>query len=64
MQFDTEFPAHCHDLSALPLFGFQHVVVAPPATRAGLHLTRRYRVHPAIADVVAELAGLGERGAR
>ena len=30
-----------------------------PSTRAGLHLTRRYRIDPAIADVVAGLAGLG-----
>jgi hypothetical protein len=30
-----------------------------PSTAAGLHLTRRYRVDPAIADVVAGLAGLG-----
>jgi hypothetical protein len=29
-----------------------------PSTRAGLHLTLRYRVHPAIADVIAGLAGL------
>jgi hypothetical protein len=33
--------------------------VRRPSTRAGLHLTRRYRVDPAIADVVAGLAGLG-----
>ena len=30
-----------------------------PSTRAGLHLTLRYRIHPAIADLVAGFAGLG-----
>jgi len=33
--------------------------VRRPCTPAGLHLTLRYRVDPAIADVVAGLAGLG-----
>jgi hypothetical protein len=30
-----------------------------PATRAGLHLAQRYRVDPAIADLLASFAGLG-----
>lgn len=33
--------------------------VRRPSTRAGLHLTLRYRVDPAIADIVAGFAGLG-----
>jgi trehalose/maltose hydrolase-like predicted phosphorylase len=33
--------------------------VRQPSARAGLHLTLRYRVHPAIADIVAGFAGLG-----
>ena len=32
---------------------------AKPGTRAGLHLSRQYRVRPAIADLIAALAGLG-----
>jgi hypothetical protein len=43
-------------VSDLPLW---RVVVLQPPTQAGLHLTRRYRVHPSIADAVAALAGLG-----
>jgi hypothetical protein len=31
-----------------------------PATAAGLYLQRRYRVSAGIADLIAELAGLGE----
>jgi hypothetical protein len=48
-------------VSDLPLFAWR-VVVLQPSTRAGLHLTRRYRVHPSVADVVANLAGLGLHG--
>jgi hypothetical protein len=47
------------DLSGLPLFDWRQAVLQPPRTRAGLHLARRYRLHPSIADVVAALAGLG-----
>jgi hypothetical protein len=32
---------------------------ARPGTRAGNFVARRYRVHPAFADLVANLAGLG-----
>ena len=32
---------------------------AKPGTRAGSFVARRYRVHPAFADLVANLAGLG-----
>jgi hypothetical protein len=31
---------------------------AKPGTRAGNFVTRRYRVHPAFADLIAALAGL------
>lgn len=50
----------CHPVSGLPLFDWRQAIVHRPVTRAGLHLTRRYRVHPAIADVIAVHAGLGE----
>lgn len=44
--------------SGLPLFDFRVVVVHhKPATRGGLYLTRRYRIHPTIADTIASLAG-------
>ena len=49
----------------LPLFDWRAAVVHAPATRGGQHLTRRYRVDPAIADVMANLAGfVAEREAR
>jgi hypothetical protein len=45
-------------VSDLPLFSWR-VVVVQPNTRAGRFVARRYRVHPAFADLVANLAGLG-----
>jgi len=35
------------------------VVVLHPTTRAGSFVARRYRVHPAVADLIANLAGIG-----
>jgi hypothetical protein len=34
---------------------------AKPATLAGSYLCRRHSIHPSIADLVASLAGLGNR---
>jgi hypothetical protein len=45
-------------ISDLPLFSWR-VVVLRPATPAGQFVSRRYRVHPAFADLVASLAGIG-----
>jgi hypothetical protein len=45
-------------VSDLPLFSWR-VVVLRPATPAGNFVCRRYRVHPAFADLVANLAGIG-----
>lgn len=45
-------------VSDLPLFSWR-VVVLRPASPAGQFVARRYRVHPALADVIANLAGLG-----
>jgi hypothetical protein len=45
-------------VSDLPLFSWP-VVVLRPATPAGQFVARRYRVHPAFADLVASLAGIG-----
>jgi hypothetical protein len=33
--------------------------VTRPGTRTRLHLSRQYRVRPAMADLIAALAGLG-----
>ena len=38
------------------------MIRAKPGTRAGNFVARRYRVHPAFADLVANLAGLGSEG--
>ena len=45
-------------VSDLPLFNWRMVVVRPN-TRAGSFVARRYRVHPAVADLIANLAGIG-----
>lgn len=45
-------------VSDLPLFNWR-MVVMHPTTRAGSFVARRYRVHPAIADLIANLAGIG-----
>lgn len=58
MKTYTKRPPKPQPVSDLPLFSWR-VVVLRPATQAGLHVARRYRVHPSIADVVAGLAGLG-----
>jgi hypothetical protein len=50
-------------ISDLPdLFFERQAVVHQPATRAGMHLVRRYHVHPAIADTLAVFAGIGSIG--
>lgn len=49
-------------VSDLPLFDWRVVVVRPrprPSTRAGSFVARRYCVDPALADLVADLAGIG-----
>lgn len=45
-------------VSDLPLFNWR-IVVVHPNTRAGSYVARRYRVHPAVADLIANLAGIG-----
>lgn len=45
-------------VSDLPLFSWR-VTVLQPSSQAGLFVARRYRVHPAFADLIANLAGLG-----
>ena len=45
-------------ISDLPLFSWR-VTAIQPRSRAGVFVARRYRVHPAVADLVASLAGIG-----
>jgi hypothetical protein len=45
-------------VSDLPLFNWR-IVLVHPSTRAGSYVARRYRVHPAVADLIANLAGIG-----
>ena len=54
----TKRPLKTQSVSHLPLFSWR-VAVVQPGTRVGLHLSRRYRIRPAIADLIAALAGLG-----
>jgi len=54
----TKRPLKPQPLSDLPLFSWR-VVILRPATPAGQFVARRYRVHPAFADLVAGLAGIG-----
>ncbi|MHC2277539.1 hypothetical protein ACVME8_004150 [Bradyrhizobium diazoefficiens] len=44
--------------SELPLFEWR-IAVVRPTTRAGSFLARRYHVHPAVADLIANIAGIG-----
>jgi hypothetical protein len=48
----------------LPLFDWHPVAVRHPLSRAGLHVMRRYRVAPHIAELIASLAGLGSESSR
>jgi hypothetical protein len=48
-------------VSDVPPFDRRVVVVRPRAsTRAGSFVARRYRIDPAVADLYASLAGLGQ----
>jgi hypothetical protein len=52
----TNPAAPCHLLSQQ--FDFRLVTVAP-TTKAGIHVRHRFGVRPELADLVANLAGLG-----
>jgi hypothetical protein len=51
-------PPKTQPVSDLPLFSWR-ILVLRPTTPAGQFVSRRYRVHPAFADLVASLAGIG-----
>jgi len=55
---DTKHPQKAQSVSTLPLSPWRSVVVRP-STPAGRFVLRRFRVDPALADIVAGLAGLG-----
>jgi hypothetical protein len=48
-----------HGLSIKENSKLQVLAGPTPATSAGLYLCRRFNINPAIADLVASLAGLG-----
>ena len=53
----------CRDLAGLPLFDWRQTLPRRPPTPAGAYVTRKFGVPIAIADIVADLAGLGPREA-
>jgi hypothetical protein len=48
-----------HGISTLPLFAWADRFAPPPLSEGGRWVARRYRLPPRIANVVAELAGIG-----
>jgi hypothetical protein len=60
MKSNTKRPSQKQSVPDLPLFDRRIVVVRPsPSTIGGRFIARRYRVDPAVADLIAALAGLG-----
>jgi hypothetical protein len=59
MKSYTELVEHCHPKFDPQSLDLHHPAILQPMTPAGVFLVRRYDVPPAIADVVAGLAGLG-----
>jgi hypothetical protein len=55
-----------HSLVGLPLFDRDWRETSPrhPTTSAGQHLVRKFGVSTGIADLIADLAGLGPREGR
>jgi hypothetical protein len=58
MKNNTKRPFQKQSVPDLSASDWQTVVVRP-STMAGSFVARRYRVHPAFADLIADLAGLG-----
>lgn len=58
MRNNTKRPSQKQSVPDFPPFDWR-TVVALPSTMAGSFVARRYRVHPAFADLIADLAGLG-----
>jgi hypothetical protein len=61
MKSSIKPPSKEQSVSDLPLFDWRVVVVRPsPNTRGGQFVARKYHVAPAVADLIADLAGLGQ----
>ena len=52
-------PQHAIDLQPFAVSPLPPFVVVRPNTVAGQFVARRFRVDPALADLVADLAGIG-----
>ena len=50
----------CHAVFELPLFAWASARCLPPLTNGGRWVHRRHRVARELANVVAELAGIGQ----
>ena len=60
MKSTIKRPAEKQSVSDLPPFDWRVVVVRTrPSTMAGSYVARRFCVDPAVADLYASLAGLG-----
>ena len=60
MKHITERPSNRQPEPDLPLLNWRPLVVRPrPRTAAGNFVSRRYRIDHAVADLIADLAGLG-----
>jgi len=53
-------PVETQSISSLPRFAWPSVVVVQPSTRDGQFVASRFGVAPAVADLIANLAGLGQ----
>jgi hypothetical protein len=61
MKSTTKQPCEQQSASDRPRFDWRAAVVrARPSTRAGSFVAHRFRIDPAIADLIASLAGLGQ----
>ena len=56
MNPNTNHSQKTQSISSLPLVSWPMAVVKP-STRAGQFIARRYGIVPALADVIADLAG-------
>jgi hypothetical protein len=53
-------PKETQSIFSPPHLSLRSATVQRPTTTAGKFIARRFRVDPALADVVADLAGLGQ----
>ncbi|QAU44186.1 hypothetical protein [Bradyrhizobium guangzhouense] len=60
MKTDTKRVSLAQSVRNPPSIDSNIVVRSRPSSRAGSYVARRFCVDPALADLVADLAGLGE----